>query len=706
MRAGLVAAAALLVAASTAVADIDARAQLGYGGRWIVDAATPLTIDLTNSGAETVAIEIVVSLGPGVMASDIIHRRVVQIPGGGAREELFVVPGVPLWSGGVSIELNVDPVVVLHSPTKSADRGRLTFDVAGASGGFSGGAIAYATRVVGVVGVVGDGRGSIAARMTALGLATDEQNDRRASHLIDAVDVPTELLRLAPLGLDGIDALVLCDPDAQACADPVVKDAVLDWVALGGTLVVSLGDHAGQFAASPMAAEMPATWASAPRTSYARLLADLGAGDRDDAFAGPWVALTPRAGGETGDPTAHDGAPLQVDRHLGLGRIVLLPFDLRAALAPTWLEKGDARSIICRIAGFPTPVPAKEDDTDRWNRVDFSGPIVRTLQTGAFEPPPLALVVLGVILYVIVVGPLDWVVLRRLKKERLTTLTFLGAVLTFTLLAYGASLLLFSSGAKVNRIVLADLVDAGRDGRQLLRFVDIAGYYSPTGADQDVAYASPAVVLPASLPGFGMGGDMGASLPVQVMSADPLRPKAVVQLAFRSQRVVRVVSCATLGPTIEVEWYHGGVRVINGLPVDLDDVAVYTSAAKAFSLGPVASGATSNGGAFSHDANFRDRSFEIQRVRGWGDDSEEPVDVHHLLESMTLGAYSGAHDLRTQGDDTLTALRKAGIDRSEPLAHRHVALVIAHASKFPVALPGAPVAGVTHVVFRKEVEIP
>jgi hypothetical protein len=698
VRAFIVAAAALTLAATSAFADVDARAQFGFGGRWVVDAATPLTLDLTNTGAEPVTVEISVSQGRGVLATDIVQRRIVQIGAGGSREDLFLMPGTQLWSGAVSVELTVDPVVAIHSPTKSADRGTLSFDVAGAGGGFSYGQIAYATHVL---GVVGDERGVLGRQLTALGLADENRRDNRASRRIEAVQVAPEFLRLAPLGLDGIDALVLCDPDAQTGADPAARDGVLDWVALGGTLVVSLGEHAGQFSASPFAADMPAAWTGAGRTSYATLLSDLGARPSDAELPGPWIALTPREGTPAPDGVRHDGAPARIERRLGLGRIVLLPFDLRLALSAAWLKESDAREILAPfVAASP---PSRDDDQNAWDRNDYSSAIANTLQSGAFAPPPLALVVLGIALYVVVVGPLDWFVLKRLKKERLTTLTFLGAVVAFTFLAYGASLLLFSSGARVNRIVLADLVDAGRDGRQLLRYVDIAGYYSPTGSDQRVEYPSSAVVLPAALPGAGFGGDVGSSLPVLVTTADPLRPRAVVQLAFRSQRAVRAVASGTLGSTIDVEWDHGGVRVINGLPVDLDDVAVYTSGGTAYSLGAVASGATSNGGKFQGSAGERGREFDVSpRRRYYGDDSEERIDVPRLLEAMTVGREG---DRKRPDDDAAAALRKSGIDRSSAFAGRH-ALVVAHASKFPVALPGSQVPGSTHVVFRKEIEIP
>jgi hypothetical protein len=697
--------AALLLSAATASADIDARAQLGFGGRWIVDAATPLTLDLANSGAEPVTVEIVVSQGQGMIVSNVVHRRIVEIQGGQRRQELFVVPGSPLWSGGVSVALEVDPVVVIHSPTKAGDRGTLTFDVSGAGGAFSGGQITYASHVV---AVVGDSRSTLSSRIASL-LQTPESQQTRPSQRVEPLDVPAELLRLAPLGLDGVDALVLCDPDAQTCADPAVLAGVLDWVALGGTLVVSLGEHAGQFAASPLAAEMPATWTGSGRTPYSLLVAELcDEQDTQESLPGPWTRLLPKPGAKADDRGQHaDGSPLGVEKAFGLGRIVLAPYDVRGTLVPTWVAAKELRAVLGPLAGFDARVHLPEKDDGNydysWAGDTYNQPIVRTLQAGAFAPPPLPLVVLGIILYVVVVGPLDWVVLRRMKKERLTTLTFLGAVVAFTLLAYGASLVLFSSGARVNRIVLADLVDAGRDGRQLLRFMDLAGYYSPTGTDQELTYPAPAVVMPPSLPGFNTGGDVGSTMPVQVISSDPIRPRAVVQLAFRSQRVVRVVSSGTIGPTIDVEWQGGGVRVINGLPVDLDEVFVYTSAGVCHPLGAVPAGATSKDGAFVTERVPRvGEGEEHVRYTYWGEDDDRPVNVPLLLDAMTLGPRNQPEDSPAY-HEARAALRKAGVDRTTAFA-RGKALVVAHARRFPAALPGTQVEGDTHVVFRKEVE--
>lgn len=695
------AAASLLVFAASASADVEARAELGFGGRWIVDAATPLRVDLSNTGAEPVVVEIRVAQGEGIGLSDTVHRRVVQMAPGAARQEVFLVPGTRAWSGGVSVTLEVDPTVPIHTPVRSADRGSVTFDVSGEAAGYTGAQIPYATRVL---GVVGDPRNAIVARLDR----GEAPNDPVASKRLRAVGVPADLLRLAPLGLDGIDTLVLCDPDAQTVADPGTAQAIVDWVALGGTLAVSLGDHAAEFAASPLAAAMPATWTGSARTDYAGLIELLGPKRPDDAIAGPWIALRPNALAEKRSPGEHEGSPIRATRRLGMGRIVLLPFDLRLTVAYPPLEDADVEKVLSPIA--PSAPQKADADLNQFVGEDFSNAIARTLQSGAFEAPPLPLVVLGILLYVVVVGPLDWFVLKKLRKERLTTLTFLGAVLTFTLLAYGASLLLFSSGARVNRIVIADLADAD-GGRQAMRYLDIAGFYSPTGSDQDVAYSGSAVVLTPNLPGSGMGGDVGSPMPVQVMSNDPLHPRALVQLAFRSQRVIRVGVASTLGPTLDVEWQDDGksrgVRVTNGLPVDLDDVAVYTNDEVAYELGPIASGAKSQDGRFHAIPGKRGRVSSVPDWnQRWGNvAAADPAGVRQLLEAMTIGSWSNTAPGARPGGDAAAALRKSGVSRASAFARGH-ALLVAHASKFPGKLPGDATEGDTYVVLRKEIEIP
>ena len=696
-----IAAAATFLLAASAAADVDVSTQLGFGGRWISDAATPLTVSLTNTGGDTVRVQLSVSQGERRGRDDQVQVRAVPLAAGITRVETFLVPGTLQWRGRVSVEVWVSPTVPIHSRADTGDRGSLTVDVTGPDASDSGN-VPYASVVL---GVLGDARGVVASRTKLDGGGNSRSGDE-ASTSLAVLPVDPSVLRLAPIGLDGFDALLAVDPDDRLGATPDERDGLLDWVALGGRLVVSLGEHAPQFANSPLAADMPATWTGAGHTSYGSLLDELGCDAGPEMFRGPWIGLSPAS---TADSTRTDagGRVLSVERRVGMGRIVVLAYDLRKMLELATLDEKAVRTLIEPAVFVPKPEPM---DPNQYMGVDVSSAIGRILQIGAFKPPPLALVVLGILLYVVVVGPLDWFVLKRLKKERLTTLTFAGTVAGFTLLAYGSSLLLFSSGARVNRIVFADLADAGRDGRQVLRFQDIAGYYSPMGSDQEVVYPLPAAMMTSSLPGMDDSGQMGSAMPVIIGSPDPLHLRTVVQLAFRSQRVVRGFCAGTLGPSVDVEWSEkggeSGVVVTNGLPVDLDLVLVFPNANQAYIVGPLASGAKSDlvtsrsprGADFAGvEGRFSGGMFGRNTTPG-------EVDVKKLLESMTLAESAVRRDRPHLSRDELAALAKSGIDRTASLSAGR-GLLVAFARSFPVPLPGSSTTGDTYVVLRKEVRL-
>jgi hypothetical protein len=705
----LLAAAALFSCALPARADLDVRDRIGFGGRWVIGAPTPYTLTLGNSGPGPVVVMVRVSTGASFGLHDFQHLRALRLDAGAVRDEVFLIEGPQPWEGAIRVEIEVDPTVVIRTADEVTDRG--TMSIQRPQGMYSEATgLEFPTHVV---GVVGDPRSFISSSIARAGLGSVSAERQFASSRMAAADVPDTLLKFAPLALEGLETLVLCDPDARTCAEPAALDGVLDWVALGGTLVVSLADHAAEFAASPLAAHLPARWTGAQRRPVAEIHTELETGENAGEEAGPWTELraaTPDAA------TSGSGArgPHRIERRIGMGRVVVLAYDARGLL---WTggnrTEEEQQQKLARVLAIEVPAASKERD---WNATTFSGlpqSISTALQSGAFAPPPLALVIFGIVVYVVVVGPLDWFVLKRLRKERLTTLTFLGAVLAFTALAFGASVLLFSSGERVNRIVVADLADGGRDGRQLLRTVDIAGFYAPRGADQPLAYSDPSALLNGSFPGLGFGGDVGSSLPVMIAPGDPLRPDAVVQLPFRSQRVVRAHSVGTLGPTIEVEWKRDGprpaVRVTNGLPVDLDEVFVYVDRDHAYALGPVASGTQSGGGEFDDVLTKRTRPPLWEEWGGnafWtGKREVSPEHMRRMLEAVTIGSFTREGQVVSPAnDDEAAVLRKLGLARAAGLGNDR-ALVVAFASAAPVVLPGSSVEGDAHVVIRKEVPL-
>ncbi len=712
MKAFLAAFATLLVLLaaplSTARADIHVDVSLGHGGRWIAGCTTPVSVTLRNDGRDAAAVSLTISQSKALGSPPMRHTRSVFVGPGATRREWFILPAPQAYASSLSLFVQTTPPLPVRHMGETNTRGRMTIDVQGPQP-LARAELSSAGRIV---GVVGDERNVL---VSTLPQALSPSYEEWAAELdgIEAAPVALEALVSAPFSIEGFDALVLIDPSPDVLADPAALDGVLDWVALGGMLVVSPGDDVGSLGSSPLAPFLPRRAKRATeRRSYERLLPILlqatGQKAKRDglAFEGVWL------------PLVFEGEFVPyVDRPFGNGRIRLLAFDARAALRSA-TDHGHFEAVGSILSGRLAPIRTKEI-AETASAFQFGGTtdvdeaVGKILSKDAFSAPPLILVLLALALYVLVVGPLDWIVLRRLGKQRLTTFTFGGAVLLFTAVAYGASFLVFASGAVVNRIVLVDLADGGRDGRQVVRVHDLVAYYSPRGADQELHYPLPTIVGGARLPGGGAVGSVGSALPVVVAGTETLDPTVSVQVAFRSQRSVRTVAQGPSGRTIEAEWIGDGarpqLRLVNGLPVDLAAVSVIMPGRDGmYAFGRIPAGQEET--ATWHVANAGFGS--TWRDGGSLQKDPERNDVLDFLGFLSRTSTSGIDGMplapgvpQPLSLNRQVLFARTGIGRGDALRSGK-ALLLASANESPIALPGTADEGSTYVLIRMEIDLP
>ena len=102
---------------------------------------------------------------------------------------------------------------------------------------------------------------------------------------------------------------------------------------------------------------------------------------------------------------------------------------------------------------------------------------------------PFGYVALFIVLYILVVGPLDFVILKFvLKRLEWTWITFPLIVVGFCLLAWGLWTNLRSPRLRLNQL---DLVDVDLESSQV-RGVSWTHLYSPQNDSYDLAFESPA----------------------------------------------------------------------------------------------------------------------------------------------------------------------------------------------------------------------
>lgn len=700
--------AALLLAALCALAraDVSVSVDYGHGRRNIGSAATPFAVTLENTGDSAVTVDLTVGRGGVIGGGASYHRSVVLGPAA-VRRELFLLEGTGSV-GDLGVDLRTSPRTPLHTRGRTADRGVMQlsvqdeFDVSERS-------ISYETRILGIVGRKGAPLERLIDRIRGGDVGWGAQDG------IAAVFVDPRELAVAPFALDGIDTLLVCDPDSAFAEDPETATAVLDWVALGGRLMVALGDDAASFGASPFARHMPARWTGASKSPLDRLLPfPLESDDVAAARSVTAVNLMRSERPEDEVVDRADGAPLYARRRVGYGSITLLPFDISSSAVVT---VSDGEKDAARLTKFLLPLRVPSQNTlDQaqnyavsFQNVQLGDSMSHIIQQNAFEPPPLPLVLLGLLAYVLLVGPVDWIILKRLRKERLTTLTFAALVTVFTVLAYGASFLLFSSGAVVNRVVLADLVDTGDGGRQVLRVIDMAGFYAPTGDDVEIEPEGAGVVFPGSLPTTSEAGDVGRSRELFIESHGPAREAGLLSIGFRSQRVVRITSLKETGRSIDVAWIepglpNRGVRVTNTLANDLEDAYVLLPNRWMLRVGPVAAGATVEcttpstkslpGSDFASNVSSVDKNPTRDSV----------LSLFTFLSHATQSSASKGNPFERLSAQELVILQKTGIDRSQALDSGS-ALLIAYSAEAPVPLPQDDRPGNRFVLIRKEIPI-
>jgi hypothetical protein len=324
--------------------------------------------------------------------------------------------------------------------------------------------------------------------------------------------VPIRMLPRSAIGYDSLDVLFLNEADlGQIDADQ--QSAIVDWVRTGGNVLVTPG-------ASPLPdsgmllAALPARIGAVGMVNLSP--AALKAADLPPRFA--------RMSSRTLEPVEgakplplFDGAVTAYQRRIGLGQVLLCPIDLGGMQFNADESAGKFwRPVVQQFVPLPDPAqrenptnyyygyqpetPDQQHEAGAINTLcDFIGDVPGAGRFG-FSYVAVALVAM-----MIVVGPVDWFVLRRLGQQPWTWVTTAGWVGLITL---GAIFIgyLFKSGDLYYRTVrVVEQVDD-----RTVATADLVGIYSPRTREYDL---TPAAYLPGEPAGWWQpavpgGGDV------------------------------------------------------------------------------------------------------------------------------------------------------------------------------------------------------
>jgi hypothetical protein len=351
-----------------------------------------------------------------------------------------------------------------------------------------------------------------------------------------------------------LDRLIWQDVDSNNLTTAQV-DALRGWIAGGGRLIVA-GGTAGIGTLSGFPDDLipyrpDATLDIAPE-SISGLVGALPADATD----------LPAYGGELG---AGRALAVSGDRVIageldyGSGSVTILGFDPTT----TWLAASKdvetmwRRFLPNRTAGGPI---ISADDSQIVNAVS---------QLASLALPPIGGLLALLVGYIVLIGPVNYLVLRRLDRRELAWVTMPALIGVFAVSAYGFGTALRGNDLIVNEVAIVRGAPGATEGIAQVYL----GIYSPSRATYQVAVPGGALLAAPISGDFVLGGDAGV---LDVIQGDPSMVRNLA-VGFSSLRTIRAESPTTV-PLVEAELaladgvLSGTIR--NRSDQDLEKVAV------------------------------------------------------------------------------------------------------------------------------------
>ena len=315
---------------------------------------------------------------------------------------------------------------------------------------------------------------------------------KRPQNVVAAVD---SLARLPTRwqGYEGVDIVVISTSKPEVFAKISPQNARIEaleqWVRMGGTLVLCAGSHAEEalHAGSPLAKFVPGRFEKTVllrQTSgwetYAKSVNPI-----PPPKPGEKVELpTPRLADVQGKIEAREAdLPLVIRKPQGLGQVVFVATDLDRGPIRDW---SDRSLLVAAILNLPA--------NEQAGATDRAGAELRLQRPGRtvaerLDLPrdvhlvPFFVVALLVIVYILLIGPGDYFLLRRLGRGmQWTWITFPAIVVLFAVGAYLAAYWLKGDQLRVSQV---DLVDIDAEGTA--RGASWFSIFSPRGESFDLS---------------------------------------------------------------------------------------------------------------------------------------------------------------------------------------------------------------------------
>lgn len=439
---------------------VSLNAQVGFDGIHEAGTPLPLVVTVRNDGPPIEGeIRAIVPSG----GNDLVYSAPVSLPAGADKRVSLVIHN-SAFGNRINVQLVSDSQAIVKTEVNVLNT-------------ISSDELFY--------GIVSADPGGLAFLETIPGGRTDA-----AVAFLTPNDLPE-----VSIAWNGLDVLVLDDTDTTRLT-PAQLSALRAWVESGGQLVVT-GGPGGPATAAGVADLLPVAVSG---TQTVDDLASLGEFTDEPVGAGPFVVTQ----GELVNGEAlveENGLSLLARREIGRGSVYFLALDPKS---PPLTERALSSELWTAIAeGAPALPPWAYGVQDGYGATQAVSSIP------GLSLPSIWQLILFLFIYTAIIGPINYLVLRRLNRRELGWVTIPALVLLFSAATFIAGFRSRGNNPTLNVMTVA----FGSANAERLRSQSIVGLYSPRRNRYDVALPYQATTFPFQ-EAFGtlMGGDNVATI--------------------------------------------------------------------------------------------------------------------------------------------------------------------------------------------------
>ncbi len=444
--------AALLLRPAAQDGGLSLSARAGFDGLYKEMDAVPVFVSVRNDGPPIEG-EIRIAVD-SMSGGPVVYSAPVSLPTGSDKRVALYID-VLTFTGDLNVQLVSDETVVA-----TADSNPLIMTM----------------RHHLLYGVITSDPSGLAFLETVSGSRTDAD-----VAFLDLADLPD-----VSIAWRALDVLVLDDVDTSRLTAGQLT-ALRAWLENGGQLVVT-GGPGGPKTAAAVADLLPVTVGGVESADDLPALSAFGG----VAFNAPGPYTLTGSSLRAGELLIHqDGLPILAHTPLGLGGVTFLALDPKLAPLAGWRGHAAVWESIAALTSTPGPYANGIQDGYAATQAASSIPGLRL--------PSVGQLLLFLFVYTLVIGPINFLVLRRLRRRELAWVTIPVLVLLFSAITFFTSFRSRGGAVLQNEMSVAyGSVEAER-----VRTQSIVGLYSPQRGRYDLS-------LPYDTTAFPLTGQFGS----------------------------------------------------------------------------------------------------------------------------------------------------------------------------------------------------